>query len=213
MLRDEDKVEIRKRLEGMTDPVKLVYFTQQLAGQCMYCTETEQLLKEVAELSDKIELEVNNFVTDKEQVELYGIDKIPATVIMAKEDRGLRFYGIPTGYEFAAFIDAILKTSDGESGLTDDLKSQVAGIDKSVNIQVFVTPTCPYCTRAALSAYQFAMESEHVSANVVEVTEFPQLGQKYGVMGVPKVVINESHSFEGALPEDAFFEQILSALS
>lgn len=211
MLRDEDRVEIKKRLEGMVDPVKLVFFTQQLAGTCMTCSETERLLKEVAELSDKIELEVLNFVTDKEAVEAYGIDKIPATVIMGKEDVGLKFYGIPTGYEFATFLDAILNVSRDESGLDDALKTQAAGISNPVHIQVFVTPTCPYCTRAALTSYQIAMESDQVTASVVEVTEFPQLAQKYSVMGVPKVVINESHSFEGALPEDAFMEHVLNA--
>lgn len=213
MLRDEDRTEIKKRLEGMVEPVRLVYFTQQLAGACQYCAETEHLLKEVAELSEKIELEVLNFVTDKDRADAFGVDKIPATVIMGKEDRGLRFYGIPTGYEFATFLDTILDVSRDESGLTEDLKKQAAGIEKPVNIQVFVTPTCPYCTRAALTAYRIAMENAHVTANVVEVTEFPQLGQKYGVMGVPKVVINESHGFEGALPENLFMEHVLNAIS
>lgn len=211
MLKEEDKKEIQDRLAGMKDSVKLLFFTQQLAGTCQYCTETERLLKEVTELSDKLELEVWNFITDKENVESYGIDKIPATVTEGKKDYGIRFYGIPTGYEFATFLEVILRVSAGDSGLAENLKSQLKSVSKSIHIQVFVTPTCPYCTQAALTAQLLAMENENIKADIIEVTEFPQLGQKYSVMGVPKVVINETHSFEGAVPENVFVEHVLSA--
>lgn len=212
MLNENDKEEVRGRLAGMQHPVKFVFFTQQLAGMCQYCQETERLLKEVSELSDRLNLEVINFVTDKEKTEAYGVDKIPATVTEGDEDYGIRFYGIPTGYEFAAFLDVILRVSAGDSGLPENLKNQIKGVTKPVHIQVFVTPTCPYCTRAALTAQQLAMENENIKADIVEVTEFPQLAQKYGVMGVPKVVINEKHAFEGALPEHLFVEHVLNAV-
>lgn len=212
MLKDEDKKQIQDRLMDMTDSVKLVFFTQKLAGACQYCTETEQLLKEVSGLSEKLELQILNFITDKEQVESYGIDKIPATVIEGNKDYGIRFYGIPAGYEFATFLDVILLVSSGSSGISSNFQKEIQEIQKPVHIQVFVTPTCPYCTRAALTAQQLAIESEMIKVGIVEVTEFPQLAQKYGVMGVPKIVINEKHSFEGALPENLFVEHVLNAV-
>ena len=212
MLKEEDKKAVRDRLEQMTDSVKLIFFTQQLAGTCQYCTETEQLLKEVTELSDQLDLEVNNYITDKEKVDTLGIDKIPATAINGAEDYGIRFYGIPSGYEFATLLEAILRVSSGESGLPDNLKTQLEEVAKPVHIQVFVTPTCPYCSRAGLTAIQMALENTFITSDIVEVTEFPQLGQKYGVMGVPKVVINEDHGFEGAVPENLFVEHVLNAV-
>jgi glutaredoxin-like protein len=212
MLNEQDKKEVRDRLAQMTESVRLIFFTQQLAGTCQYCTETERLLKEVTELSDKLDLEINNFVTDKEKVDVLGIDKIPATAINSTEDHGIRFYGIPTGYEFATFLEAILRVSAGDSGLPDNLKKHLEEIVKPVHILVFVTPTCPYCTRAAFTAIQMALENTNITSDIIEVTEFPQLGQKYGVMGVPKVVINEDHRFEGALPEHLFVEHVLEAV-
>jgi len=211
MLREEDKKEIQARLKSMKDPVHLILFTQKMAGTCHYCVETEQLLKEVSELSNFLRLKIYNFVTDKDQVKTYNIDKIPATVIRGKKEYGIRFYGIPTGYEFAAFLDIILQVSFGESGLAKHLQDKLKELMKPVHIQVFVTPTCPYCTRAAFTAEQLAIESEKISTSIIEVTEFPQLGQKYGVMGVPKVVLNELHAFEGAVPEDLFVEHVLNA--
>lgn len=210
ILRDEDKKEIQKRLSELRDPVKLVFFTQKLTGTCQYCEETERLLKEVAELSEKLELEILNFVTDKDRVDEMKIDKIPGIAILGSEDLGLRFYGIPTGYEFATFLDTLLKASSGLSGLPEALKKKLERVDKPVHIQVFVTPTCPYCPVAALTALKLAMENDHITADVVEITEFPHLSQKYGVMGVPKVILNEVHSFEGALSEDLFVEHVLN---
>lgn len=212
MFKDEDKKQIQDRLKDMRDTVKLVFFTQKLAGACQYCTETEQLLKELTECSEKIDLQVLNFITDKDQVKSYGIDKIPATVIEGQQDYGIRFYGIPAGYEFAAFLEVVLLVSSGVSGISDGFQKQIEEIKKPVHIQVFVTPTCPYCTKAALIAQQLAIENEWIRASIVEVTEFPQLGQKYGVMGVPKIVINEEHSFEGALPENLFIEHVVNAV-
>ena len=66
----------QQRLAAMTAPVKLIYFTQEL--ECPTCKETHELLKALADLSDRLSLEVYNFVTDKETAEKYEIDKIPA---------------------------------------------------------------------------------------------------------------------------------------
>lgn len=61
-------------------------------------------------------------------------------------------------------------------------------------------------------AHQFAMESDHVTADMIEATEFPQLSMKYGVRGVPMTVVNEKPSITGAIPEKAFLAQVLAAL-
>ena len=212
MLREEDKKEIQSQLKQMKDPVRLSLFTQKVAGTCTYCLETKNLLNEVSELSDQLSLDVYNFVTDQEQVKTFQIDKIPAIAIHTDQDMGIRFYGIPAGYEFASFLQLMILLSQGRNELTPDSLARLEAINSPVHIQVFVTPTCPYCTRAALSAYQFAMKSEQIRADVVEVTEFPHLAQKYGVMGVPKIVINESHSFDGALPEPMFLDHLEAAL-
>ena len=213
MLRDEDKQTIRKRLEEMNEPVKLLYFTQKIVGSCQYCLETEQLLQEVTELSDKLSMVVYNYVSDKDEVEKYKIDKIPATVIANENDHGIRFYGIPSGYEFATFLETILLISKKTSELSEDTVKQIALISEPVHIQVFVTPTCPYCQKASLTAYKFAIHNENITADAVEVSEFMHLGQKYNVMGVPKVIINEDHAFEGALPENLFIEEIKKGIT
>ena len=123
----------------MVNPVKLVNFTQAL--ECHFCAETRQLVEEVAALSGKIELEVYNFAIDKEKAEEYGVDKIPAIVIMSEKDYGVRFYGIPSGYEFSSLVEDIIDVSRGEVELLPATKEALAEITEPLHFQVFVTPT------------------------------------------------------------------------
>ena len=119
---------------------------------------------------------------------------------------------MPAGYEFAAFMDDIIDVSRGTTSFSETLKKKIAEIKKAVHIQVFVSPTCPYCPKAARHAHQFAIENELIRADVIEMTEFPHLVQRYSVMSVPHVVINEDTSFVGAQPAEVFIEQIHMAL-
>ena len=139
LLSDRDERDVRAQLAGLGGPVTLVNFTQELA--CQYCRETEQLLKEVSALSDKIRLEVYNFQLDKTQVAQYRADKIPATAVVGAKDYGIRFYGIPLGYEFGAFLAAIKDVSRGATDLSAESRAALAEIDQPVHLQVFSTPT------------------------------------------------------------------------
>jgi glutaredoxin-like protein len=139
IISENDKAIIKKELASLTGLVKLINFTQEI--ECQYCRETNSLLKEIAELSDKISVETYNFVTNAEMTAKYKIDKIPATVIMGGEDKGIRFYGIPSGYEFVTMLDTVKMVSAGDSGLSPKTREFLAQLKKPVHLQVFITPT------------------------------------------------------------------------
>lgn len=190
--------------------VTLKYFTQSI--ECQFCSDTRELLEEVAEISKKIKLEVYDFVEDKEEVEKYNIDKIPAIVVMDEKDYGIRFYGIPGGYEFGSLVEAIKLVSTGETMLSNEGKKFLDGLKKDVHLQVFVTPTCPYCPGAVVLAHHLAYYSPKVKGDMVEASEFPHLSIKYNVMGVPRTVINETEYLEGAAPEAMLIDKIKAVL-
>ena len=216
LISEKDAQQLRSEFEAaLTSPVKLVMFTQTI--ECQFCKETRQIVEEIAELSDKITTEIYNFVSDKAMADMYGIDKIPAIAILRVEDGeekdyGIRFYGIPSGYEFTSIIEDIMDVSKGESGLMPKTKESVANITQPVHFQVFVTPTCPYCPRAVRLAHQLAIESELIRSDLIEAIEFPQLANKYSVYGVPRTVINESVHQEGAVPEPMMLAKLLEAV-
>jgi glutaredoxin-like protein len=193
--------------EKLENPVRILIFTQEI--ECRFCSETRQLAQEMAALSDKITAEVYDFVADADKANEYGIDKIPALAIIGEKDYGVRIYGVPYGYELQTLIEAVINVSRGKTDLTDKTKKILSEVTVPVHIQVFVSLTCHHCPIAAAVAHKLAVESDFVRADVIDGSEFPQLSQKYAVMGVPKTIINEKTEFVGAFNEDLFAEYVL----
>ena len=182
LISEKDAEHLRSEFEAnLVNPVKLVMFTQTI--ECQFCAETRQIVEEIAGLSDKISAEIYNFVTDKPTADLLGVDKIPAIAVLRVEDGedkdyGVRFFGIPSGYEFTSVIEIVFDVSKGDSGLQPRTREALAELSEPVHFQVFVTPTCPYCPQAVRLAHQFAIESDLVQGDMVEAIEFPHLTNK-----------------------------------
>jgi alkyl hydroperoxide reductase subunit AhpF len=119
----DDKKELLKRdfKEKLDHPVKILMFTQEV--ECRFCSDTRELVQELATLNDKIAVEVYDFVADAQKAKDYGIDKIPALAIIGEKDYGVRIYGIPYGYELQTLIEAVITVSKGKTDLTDKTKT------------------------------------------------------------------------------------------
>jgi len=139
LLQDKDREQVQQLFAGLSNPVKLVMFTQEF--ECEFCTQTRELVEEVASLSDMITAEVYDFVLDKEKAKEYGVEKIPAVAVVGDKDYGIRFYGIPSGYEFSSLLESITDVSTQDSGLSETTSTFLAVLKDPLHIQVFVTPT------------------------------------------------------------------------
>jgi glutaredoxin-like protein len=139
MLKEKDRKTIQSWFEKLRDPVRLVMFTQE--HECEFCQQTREMAEEIAALSDKVSVEVYDFVADEVQVKAYGIDKIPAIAILGEKDYGVRYYGFPGGYEFTSLVEDMIDISTGEHGLSEATLQHLAKLTTPVHLQVFVTPT------------------------------------------------------------------------
>jgi len=140
LLSDKDRAFLVDHLEGaLVGAVRILFFTQSMA--CQFCKETEAILGELADLSDKISLSVYDFVADKAVADEYAVDKIPATVVMSDVDHGVRFYGIPSGYEFTSLVEAVVDVSKGTTDLSAETLASLAQLKDPIHMQVYVTPT------------------------------------------------------------------------
>lgn len=214
MISDRDRKPVQDRLAKLVKPVKAVVFTQEM--ECQFCRETRGLLEELAGLTDKLQVEVKDFLEDQAEAKRLSVDKIPAVVLLGEGDKdyGIRFYGIPAGYEFVSLMESLEMISKGDSGLSPASREKLKALRKPLALQVFVTPTCPYCPRAVVLAFRLAVESPLISASMVEATEFPHLANKYQVSGVPHTVIGDSpQPMIGAYPEAAAVDLILNAVA
>ncbi|MCX7731656.1 MAG: thioredoxin family protein [candidate division WOR-3 bacterium] len=207
LLNEAVRIQAQQILNNLEHPVKLLVFTQEM--ECQFCRENRQLAEEIAGLSDKITLSVHDFQQDKEAVEKYRIERVPALVVEGEKDYGIRFYGIPAGYEFTTLLNALQLAGRRNSGLKPQTREKLQTITSPVKIDVFVTLTCPYCPMMAGLAHRFAMENENITASAIDAQEFPVLANYYQVSAVPKTVINGLHHLEGALPEDRFLAELL----
>ncbi len=154
LLNESIKEQVRQALAALEQPVKLVMFTQGESRvldnptlECQMCADTRQLVEEVAELSDKLSVEVHDYLADEAVAKRYAIDKIPAIALLAVDengqetDYGIRFYGIPSGYEFSSLIEDLRQVSKRTPDLYDQTLAALQRLDRPVHIQVFVTPT------------------------------------------------------------------------
>jgi len=223
LISDADKKVIREEFfSKITKPVKLMVFIGK--DHCQYCEQLKQLLEELSELTDKLTYEVVDFDTaeGRELAGEYRIDRAPAvTITQDGRGMGVRYFGLPAGHEFGAFLEDIIDVSNGSTDLMPETKEAVRAIDRDVRILVFVTPTCPYCPLAVRMVHKFAIENTlagrgKLLGDMVEAIEYPEWADQYSVMAVPKIVIQvngeDKVQFEGAYPEKMFLEKLLTAL-
>jgi glutaredoxin-like protein len=210
-IEDNVKAQLLAAFENLVNPVQLVFFTQKEV--CTACADQEELLREVASLSSKLTMKRYDVILNGDEVMNYKIDKIPATAIVGKRDSGIRFFGLTAGFEFKTLIEDIIMVSSGRTGLDPRLEILVQAIPNSVHLQVMASLTCPHCPKAVQVAHRFAFLNENIRADMVDLTTFPHLAQKYSVTATPITIINEGYSFVGAYPEAAVYLEILKAVN
>jgi glutaredoxin-like protein len=205
----EEKNKIKELFsKHLKDEVNLLFFSKD--KDCQYCADTEEILTEVTALDEKVNFEKHLVGSDK--AEELGVDRAPAIIFLNNEgqDSGVHFYGIPSGYEFTSLIEDILDMSDHERiDLSEDIKKEVRAIESDILLQVFITPTCPYCPRAVRVAHQMAMLNPRIRGEMVEAVEFEELSASFNVSGVPKTVINSGAEEQvGAVPAKTILKKI-----
>lgn len=147
-LHEQDANFVRARFEKeLEHDVTLEFFAPSaggiaLPGQDWELAEyTRQILTEVAALSSKIHLNVHSTVAEPDVVQTLGIVRTPATAILGAQDYGVRFYGMPAGYEFATLLELIVAASHGRPPISASSRQVLARLQDDIHIQVFVTPT------------------------------------------------------------------------
>jgi len=210
LLSEPDRQTVRTHLADIRHQVKLLFFTQTIGGP-ESALIARQVLDEVVSLNDRISLEEVNFILDKDRAAQYGITHIPAVVMLRDDaDTRMRFLGAPAGYEFMSLVEAVALAGGDDSGLSEASKKLIAEhVSAPLDIQVFVTPTCPHCPRAATLAHRMAVEHPLIRATCVEATEFMDLTRQYHVTGVPKTIVNGTIEILGAVPEDTFVKTVV----
>ncbi len=220
LLDETVREQVTKLLSDLEFDVELVVYTgsqlevpgRDVAGEQR---ATLELLREVAATSSRIEVVEKNLILDQEARQL-GITLAPTTLFRRKgeERTNIRFVGLPGGYEFSTVLETIRMIGGREPERTAQLAA-VEAIDTPARLRAFVTPTCPYCPTAVVTAFRFAYVNPKLVAEGIEANEFPTLSAGYRISGVPDTIIEvvgngnpRSSRVLGAQPEQAFLDAL-----
>jgi thiol-disulfide isomerase/thioredoxin len=152
MISPQDRQALQERFrKELKRKITLRLFTQTVGRliipgrECPTCLQTAQILEELASLSPMLELEAIDFYGQAQRARESGVERIPA-IVMTKDAKGgassnVKYYGMPSGYEFVTIIEDLIALSQPRSPLSADTRKRLKLVDQDVHIQVFVTPT------------------------------------------------------------------------
>lgn len=146
--------------------------------------ELKHYMEELVKLTDKLSVRLEENVDEKEA----------PYVKVCREDgsySGLAFHGIPGGHEFTSFILGLYNVAGPGQQIEDDIKSKIEAVDKETKIKLMVSLTCTMCPDLVVAAQRIASLNPKVSTEVYDLNHFPDLRDKYQIMSVPCMVIND----------------------
>jgi glutaredoxin-like protein len=227
LLGEDDAAYLRDTLATLTSDVTLTVVTREPSRLVLpgaepadgpdhgeAARELQQIVDEVAATSPRLRVERVDAAADGDRATTLTGDRTPAIVFSSAGARGkLRYFGLPAGYEMSTLIATILDLGSSEPMVPAELAAELAALSGDVHIQVFVTPSCPHCPAMARAAFQLAMSSPRITADVVEVQEFPELAQRYQVRGVPMTIVNDGEPLMGNVGGARLFAAVRAAVA
>ena len=195
-------------LETLKDDVVLEVYTGDGKND-KYNEAVVSLVKTLAELSAKLKVSFHT-IGDEQSVKR-NVTRSPS-VLIAPDAYRIRYTGAPLGEEGRSFLTAIVMASTGKPLLSGPSIQKIAEqLHEKRDIQVFVSPTCPYCPQQVLSAFSAAIaRPDLVSAEAVEIYENQDLAESLGSLAVPQTFMNNTFTGAGLQPEPLFLESLLT---
>lgn len=138
MLAEKDKKYVASTLADMKSDVRLVLFSRD-GGECKYCSEAEGLLADIAAAAPRVAVETLSLQKDAARAQELGIDKVPGIAILGKKDHNLRYFGLPSGYDFIPFVETIRAVANDDPGISAESVAMLQKLKKPVQLSVFVT--------------------------------------------------------------------------
>jgi glutaredoxin-like protein len=203
---------MEKEFQKLTEAVKINVHLP--AGKCETCDELKELINEIAEATDHIQVSFIEEDSAEDGGYNYIVDRLPAVAVLDKEgkSRNIIFYGLPTVNIFNSLIAMISMQSTGSVDLDEETTAKVKELE-GAEIQLFVTLNTPKASETISVASAFSMLNEGIHTSVIELIEFPEMAERYQVLGVPKTIVNEEIKFTGSYSSKELLEIIVNKIS
>lgn len=152
--------------------------------------ELQAYVEALIAMTDKLTVEV---------VEGHSEEYAPCVRLYRRDDSftGLAFHGVPGGHEFTSFVLGLYNAAGPGQAMEADIKKRIQGLSKPVDIKLLVTLSCTMCPDLVVAAQHMAAVGDKVTTEVYDILHFESLKNKYNVMSVPCMVINNEHVYFG----------------
>ena len=161
-------------------------------------SKLREFCEEFSSLSERIQYEVVNTDSDP-GIHVLSYDGLSDRIV---------FHGVPGGHEFNSFIVALYNTAGPGQSIDDSLLASIKAIDKDVDIKVVVSLSCTMCPEAVMGSQRIASLNTRVKAQMYDIQYYPDLKDKYNIMSVPCIILNDSKVVFGKKNASDFVELI-----
>lgn len=175
-----------------------------------FSRELRSFLEDFARLSDKVQVEFLYKGEDPAKEKEANITLYPAVAILGPEGAytGVQFHGIPGGHEFNSFILALYNAAGPGQAISEESLAKIHGVDKKVNIKVGVSLSCTLCPDVVTLSQLMALKNPLIEAEMIDVAHYPEFKNKYSIMSVPAIVINDEKVIFGKKNLDELVELV-----
>jgi alkyl hydroperoxide reductase subunit AhpF len=179
--------------------------------ECRHCDDVQTMLEELTALSPRISLTVHDYEDGDKTATALGVDNVPAIVLRGQANRPLRYFGMPSGAQWAGFVEALFETASGIVQLKPATLRTLRKLRTDVTLKLLVTPACPYSALMSPLVFKLGLLSPRVKVDVIEVAEFPELIAQIGAPVVPITVIAEQYATPGLIDETDLARALITA--
>ena len=177
--------EMRTQLETVFDRMENPLMLKLCLDNRPVSKELQKYITTLIKMTDKLSLEI---VTDNS-------DELSPYVKLYRDDiyTGLAFHGVPGGHEFTSFVLGMYNAAGPGQAMDEIIRKRIKGIEKQVDIKILVSLSCTMCPDLVIAAQHMAAIGEHITTEVYDIHHYESLKNKYKVMSVPCMVINDEH--------------------
>lgn len=155
--------------------------------------EMESFLSEFTLLTDKVTVEFLQKGQDTAREKAAGMTIFPSFAVLREDGSyaGVQFHGIPGGHEINSFILALYNTAGPGQAVGEDTLAGIKSVKKKVNLKVGVSLSCTLCPDVVTLTQLMAIHNPNIEAEMIDVARYPEFKNRYSIMSVPAIVIND----------------------
>lgn len=207
LLNDDLRTQLKGILNRLDREVTLVSIVDEDNSKSI---ELRDLILDIADLGQKVTAEIYTKGENTEVENMINADKYPVAALLDKDKKysGVKFHGVPGGHELNSFILAIYNLGSQGQQIAEETLENIKTIDKKVNIKVCVSLSCHLCPDVVVSSQRIAIENDNVEAEMIDISNFKDIKDKFKVMSVPAIILNDENIYFGAKKIDEIIKLI-----